>query len=162
MNDLGDIGGVVADPLEVLGDKQHVGAGGDRARIAHHVGQQFAEQAVVVLVHLVVARPDGERPVEIGRGIGVQHILQAAQNQLPHPLYGAGERGQWLGLGQHQGALGDVLGQVAAALQIHGDLHRRHGLAQVIGHRLAQGDQADRLALDVGLQDVQPLVAADH
>jgi hypothetical protein len=55
VDDLGDVGGVVADPLEVLGDEQQVGAGVDRARVAHHVGEQFAEQAVVVLVDLLVA-----------------------------------------------------------------------------------------------------------
>ena len=39
---------------------------------------------------------------------------------------------------------------------------RRHRAAQVLGHRLAQGDQADGLALDIGLQRVELGVAADH
>jgi len=41
---------------------------------------------------------------------------------------------------------------------VGGDLHRRHGLAQVVGHGLAQGDQPDGLLLDVGLYLVQPVV----
>ena len=35
--------------------------------------------------------------------------------------------------------------------RLHADLQRRDGAAQVVGHRLAQGDQADGLPLDVGL-----------
>ena len=153
---------MVADAFQVLGHEQQVGTGADRARVAHHVGQQLAEQAVVVLVDLVVARPDSHGAVEIRAGVGVQHVLQAAQHQAAHALDRAGQGTDRLGLVEDHGALGDVLGQVPAAFEVRGDLHRRHGLAQVIGHRLAQGDQADRLALDVGLQDVQPLVAADH
>src|SRR5690606_22791809 len=44
---LGDVGGVVADALEVLCHEQQVGAAGDGARVFHHVGQEFAEQARV-------------------------------------------------------------------------------------------------------------------
>ena len=42
---LGDVGRVVADPLEVLGDEQQVRAGRDVARVLHHVGDQLAEDA---------------------------------------------------------------------------------------------------------------------
>jgi hypothetical protein len=35
-------------------------------------------------------------------------------------------------------------------------------VAQVHGHRLAQGDQAEGGALDLGLQGVELLVAGDH
>ena len=45
-DDLGDVGGVIADPLDVLGDEQQMRAGGDVARIFHHVGQQLAEELV--------------------------------------------------------------------------------------------------------------------
>ena len=47
IDDLGDVGGVVAGALDVLGDEQKMRAGADRARIFHHVGEKFAEQAVV-------------------------------------------------------------------------------------------------------------------
>ena len=74
--------------------------------------------AVVVLVDLLVALPDGAGAVDVAGGEGVEHVLQPRGHQLAHPLDGAGERGQRVGFGDHQGALGDVLGQVAAALEV--------------------------------------------
>src|SRR6478752_8402154 len=41
---LRDIGGVVADPFDVLGAEHQVNAERDIARIFHHVGQELAEQ----------------------------------------------------------------------------------------------------------------------
>src|SRR5580704_19682892 len=39
-----DIGGVIADPLDVLGAEHQVDAKRDVARIFHHIGQELAEQ----------------------------------------------------------------------------------------------------------------------
>src|ERR1700687_255791 len=39
-----DIGGVSADPLDVLGAEHRVNAERNVARIFHHVGEEFAEQ----------------------------------------------------------------------------------------------------------------------
>jgi hypothetical protein len=98
VDDLGDIGGVVAAPFEVLGDEQQVGAGGNRARIAHHIGQQLAEETVVVLVDLFVARPDACRLFDLADRIGVQHLLQARADQPSEALDRAGQRRQRLAL----------------------------------------------------------------
>ena len=56
-------------------------------------------------------------------------------------------------------ALGDVLGEVADALEIVGDVDRGHDLAQILRHRLAAGDHADRLLLDLALRAVDLAVA---
>ena len=58
---LGDIGGVVADPLDVLGAEQQMGAEGDVARILHHVGQEIAEHRILERVEIDVALPHGSR-----------------------------------------------------------------------------------------------------
>ena len=42
-NVLGDVGGMVADALEVLGHEDQLKRGKDHARIAHHIGQQFTK-----------------------------------------------------------------------------------------------------------------------
>ncbi|MDT4869035.1 hypothetical protein FQZ97_1040420 [compost metagenome] len=139
-----------------------MGAGRDRARVAHHVGEQFAEQGVVVLVHLVVGLPDRQGAFDFRGGVGVQHVAQAVRHQPSHALDRAGERLHRLGLGQDQRPLGDVLGQVAGPLQVRGQLHGPQRPAQVAGDRLAQGDQADRLLLDIAVQGVQAVVALDH
>ena len=48
-----------------------------------------------------------------------------------------------------RGALGDVLGVVADALEIGGDLERRHGLAQIDRHGLAQRQHPHGLLVDL-------------
>ena len=55
----GDVGGVVAGALDILGDEQQMRAQPDRARVFHHVSEKLAEQAVVDLVDLVVLAPHG-------------------------------------------------------------------------------------------------------
>ena len=58
--------------------------------------------------------------------------------------------------------LGDVLGEVADALEVVGDPQRAHDLAQVDRHRLAARDGEHGLVLDLTLQDVDPGVGLDH
>src|SRR3546814_4056110 len=58
-----DVGGMVADALDVLGDEQQMRAWRDVARVFHHVGQQLAEQSRVHLVDLLVRMPSEERRV---------------------------------------------------------------------------------------------------
>ena len=58
-------------------------------------------------------------------------------------------------------ALGDVLGEIADALEIGSDADRHHDLAQVARHRLALGDDQDRLLLDRELERVDLVVVGD-
>ena len=52
---LGNVGGMIADPLEVLGDEQQVRRLADIVRIFHHVGEEGPEDAVVEVVDRLVA-----------------------------------------------------------------------------------------------------------
>ena len=58
---LGDVGGVIADPLDVLRAEQEMGAEGDVARILHHVGEEVAEHRILERVEIDVALPDFAR-----------------------------------------------------------------------------------------------------
>ena len=100
--------------------------------------------------------------LHVAIGVGVEHVLQVRGDQLAHALDGAGQRRDRLGLGEDQGALGDVLGEVAAALQFAGDASAGQHDAQVVGERLAQREQLDGAALDFALRGVELLVALDH
>ena len=60
------------------------------------------------------------------------------------------------------GALADVLGEIADALEVVGDAQRAHDLAQIDRHRLAARDGEHRLVLDLALQGVDAGVALDH
>ena len=61
---------------------------------------------------------------------------------------------------KHQRPLGDVLGQIADALQFGGGLDRRQGLAQIHRHGLAQRQQLQGAVLDLLLDRVDAGVAA--
>ena len=81
---LGDIGGEVADALEILRHEQQMRAGGDVARILDHVGQELAEQARVHLVELFVAQPHRERLVGVALDIGVENVLDHLLAEMAH------------------------------------------------------------------------------
>src|SRR5260370_315307 len=68
---LGTVGDMVAGALDVLGHEQKMRAGGDGARILHHVGEQLAEQAGIDLVDLLVAFPAVARLGDVAVGEGV-------------------------------------------------------------------------------------------
>ena len=84
VDDLGDVGGVVAAALDVLGDEEQMRAQADRARVFHHVGEKFAEQAVVDLVDLGVLLPHRFGRFGVAVGIGVEHVLELRQSLLAH------------------------------------------------------------------------------
>ena len=65
----------------------------------------------------------------------------------------------WPAIGERP--LGDVLGEVADALDVARDADRRDRLAQVDRQRLAAGDHQDRVLLDLPLQHVEPRVGRD-
>ena len=73
---LGNVRGVVADPLDILGAEQKMGAERDVARILHHVRQEIAEDRVFEGVELGVPLPDVARPLDVALGVGVEHVLQ--------------------------------------------------------------------------------------
>src|SRR6476646_9356393 len=55
---LGDVGGVIADALEVFGNEYELEGGKDHAGISHHVGEQLAEDLVAVVIDLVIGGED--------------------------------------------------------------------------------------------------------
>src|SRR5829696_1409656 len=62
---LGDVGGVVADALDVLGAEQEMRAERDVARVLHHISEELAEERGVERVDRTVALPDVEGLVDI-------------------------------------------------------------------------------------------------
>ena len=151
---LGDVGGVVADALDVLGAEQEMRAEADIARILHHVGQQLAEERGVHGVDLAVRAPHRRGLLDVALGVGVEHLLEllstmSAMWSKPPKIFGG-----WIWPLDGDDALGDVLAEVADALEVVGDADGRDDLAQVQRHRLAPGDGEDGPLLDLALQRV--------
>ena len=74
----------------------------------------------------------------------------------------AGERVGQRELRQHDRAFGDIGRVIADPLEIAGDLQRRDDLAQVVGDRLAQRQQADDEGLDLALQRIDLRILLDR
>ncbi len=155
----GDVGGVVAGALDILGHEQEMGTKPDRARVFHHVSEKLAEQAVVDLVNLVVLVPHRFGQFGISARIGVQHLLELAQRHLAHAGQRLGEPDGRLAV-QDQSPLGDILGKVTDPLQFRRGLDRGQGLAEVHGHGLAQRQELQRAVLDLLLDGIDADIAA--
>ena len=111
---------MVADALHIFGDKQQCRVGADIARVFHHVGQVFAEQAAIEIIDFLVAQPDLHRLVGIAGQRSVQHILQHRQHQLSQAL-NAGDGG-WVGRFRDRGAApAHVFRMVGDAFQVGGN-----------------------------------------
>ena len=131
---LGDVGGVVADALDVLGAEQQMRAERDVARILHHVGEQLAEQRGVDRVDLLVAAATPSSALATSRArIGVEHVLELARAPARPCARRRGSRccGGEVALPSAMHALGDVLGEVADALEVV----RRCAIAPTISRR---------------------------
>ena len=96
------------------------------------------------------------------RRIGVEHGLDLGLHQVGHVLEAADQLERMEVAVERVDALGDVLGEVADALQIGGDAHGADDLAQIDRHRLAAGDGENRLLLDLLLQRVHVRVGRHH
>src|SRR5262245_15125747 len=161
INGLGDIGGVVADPLNVLGTEQEVGAKPDVTRVLHHVGEKLAEQRVVHGVDLFVLVPDLERPVGVALDEGVKNFFQLTERKLAHVFQPERELLRLLLAHHGDRALGDVLAEIADALELVRDAERRHDLSEVIRQGLPARDHHHRLLLNLLLQRVDRLIFVD-
>jgi len=156
----GDVGGVIADPLDVLGDEQQVGRLADVVRVLHHEGQQGAEDRVVEIVDRGVAFDDPDRGLGVALDEGVEDVVNHLGGDARH----FGHQRHRLDVAdilQQRDALGDVFGVIANALDHARNLERGDDIAQVAGHRRAQRDQLDRAALGLDLERVELLVVLD-
>src|SRR5438105_9872861 len=80
----GDVGGVVADALEVFGDEDQFESGKDDAGIAHHVGKQFTKNLVAVVVHLIVGGKDALRELDVAADDGVEGVADHFLDEFAH------------------------------------------------------------------------------
>ena len=113
----GHVHGVVPEALEESGDEPHLD--GDRDRVEG--GAQLGAETHVEVVEMIVDQPQflGRRRVPglVGQGGGPEHLHAV----LTHLLDQAARLGRQPGRHPLGGAQGDVLDQVAAALQLRHD-----------------------------------------
>ena len=151
---------MVADPFDILGDEQQMGAGGDAARIFHHVGEQFAEQADIHLVQLFVAAPYGDRFPGIPVRIGIEDLVDHRQREPHHARDRVGEADLRI-LRQGDRPFRDVGRIIGNPLEFAGNLQRDDDFAQVARHGLAQRQQLHHESVDFALHLVDPGIGLD-
>src|SRR5437588_11574604 len=149
----GDVGGVVADALEVLGDEDQFERGKDHAGIAHHVGEQFTENLVAVVVHLIVGGQDTLGKVNVAADDGVEGMANHLFGELAHA--------RQIDVRLHarvaedaQGSLGDVDSLIADALEIVIDARDGQHEAEIDGHELVQRKKLNDAIVDFHLEFV--------
>src|ERR1700730_8552713 len=81
-----DVGGMIANALDVLGTKHKMHTERDVTRIFHHVSQKLAEQRSTDGVDFLVAVPHRQRAGEVATGIGVKHLLEQGGYERSHVL----------------------------------------------------------------------------
>src|SRR5688572_12084850 len=111
---LGDVGGVIADPFEILRNEQEVGGRRDVVRILHHVGEQGTEDAVVEIVDGDVALTHRGGLLRVACCKGVEHRLHHLAGDARH--FRQQRQRSDLAVLDGRDPLGDVLGIIADAL----------------------------------------------
>ena len=95
------------------------------------------------------------------RGVDVENLLQLRQRQLGKRLQAAEQARRLPAFGDRDDALGDVLAEIADPFQVGRNADRADDLAQIVGHRLALGDDDDRLFVDLALTVIEHRIVGD-
>jgi hypothetical protein len=82
--DFGDVGRMIAHPLDILDVEQQMRAKGDAARILHHVSEELSEQRVVDGIDLLVVASYLERLGDLGANVAVENLIELIEDELCH------------------------------------------------------------------------------
>jgi hypothetical protein len=149
----GDVGGMVADAFEIFRYEDQLEGWEDHAGIAHHVGEEFAEDLVTVVIDFVVAGENFLRELDVAADHGVEGLADLFFGKFAHA------RKVDVGLDARvaenaQGTLGNIYGLVADALEVIVDARDGQDEAQVSGHQLVESEELHDAVVDFELQFV--------
>jgi len=147
----GDVGGVIADALEILGDQNEFESRKHNAGIAHHIGEQLAEDLIAVVIHLVVAFQDFAREIDVAADHCVQGVADHFFGDFAHAWQVDVRLDAWMAENS-QGALRDVDGLIADAFEIVIDARNGQDETQVHGHELVQSEKLNDAIVNFDLQ----------
>ena len=157
---LGDVGALVADPLERVGDEADLHGAFHGPGLVAHVFGHFLEDGDVELQDVLgfLAHAAGDIHVELGEAGGrARQEFARGLGQFLEPR----RRGQGIVRDEPQPAMGDAHGLIADALDIPHRAHAAEDVAQVPGHGLVQGEQAQDLGVQGAFQGVDGRVRGD-
>ncbi len=151
-----DVHCVVAEALVEAADESELDRNGD----GHAARDDLGGQRDMAVIHLVVELLDGRGHVRRAIGEGVGGLAPHARGQLSHLLDEPPAARTHLASEAAHGAPGDVLGEVAAALDLgeHAQDGDEHG--QLVEVQPLVGDPLQDLVFDLALQRIDDLVGA--
>src|SRR5262249_8451530 len=132
----------------------------DQLGRAFHDLHQLVDDMHVVVVDLVVEAVDEAGQLDVEGNEGGEALADHGGRQVGQAPELPGDREQRRP-GQVDGVLGDLLGQVAHALQVDNDHHGGGDAAQVDGHRLVERQHLEALLVDVVFLVVDLHLAVD-
>ena len=149
----GDVGGVVADAFEIFGDEDEFERGEDHAGIAHHVGEELAEDLVAVVVDLIVHGENFLGELDVAADDGVQSVADHFFGDFAHARE-IDVRFHARVTQDADAGLRDVDGLIADALEIVVDARNGEDEAEVGGHQLMEREKLDDAVVDFELKFV--------
>jgi hypothetical protein len=156
----GDVGGVIADALEIFGDEDQLEGGKDDAGIAHHVGEEFAEDLIAEVIDLVVAGQNLLSEINVAADDSVEGVANHFLGKLAHARkidvrFDAGMAKN------ARGGLRDVNSLVADALKVVVDSGYGKHEAEIHGHQLMEGEELEDAIVDFELQFIDGIFFID-
>ena len=122
---------MIADPLDVFRTEQEMRAKRDVVRIFHHKGEKITKNRVLQCVKVRIAHPDTTRAFSIPLRISIERILQKSGRQFMHrPKPDDATRYAQLRF-DLDNPLGDILGEIANALEIAWNPNSRDKFAKI-------------------------------
>ena len=156
----GDVGGVVADALEVAGDDE--GVEGLRGELGFLLDERAegVEGCVVHLIDLVIEQEDRVRELGVGFDEGVEGFANHSGGKRRE--LGDIDGQVDVGKGPHLAdADGDVDGLIANALEVGVDADDGEDEAEVNGHGLLHGEEIEGHLVDLALEAVDGGLGAE-
>jgi len=137
----GDVGGVVADTFEILGDHDEFEGREDDRGVFHHVSEEFAEELIAKAVDLIVALEDGLGEFLVAADKGVEAVADHGLGEFTHARQINVRLHLWVAHDAH-GGVSNVDGLIADAFEIAIDAGHGQKEAQVGSHGRLKGQGA--------------------
>jgi len=150
---LGDVGGMVRDPLQAPGNPDQIEGLGDVPRILFHKADQLVVGGCAETVYGIIGSEDAAGHIGIVRHESVEALTNHGLDQGRHMAdihHGRNYRFREQG----DGSLRDAHGKIAHAFEIGIDFERRNHQAQVGCQGLLGSQQIDRKLVDFHLQSI--------
>jgi hypothetical protein len=137
---LGDVGGVIANSLQMFRDQNQPEGTGDELGVFNHEAEEFSEDLLVHIINppIVVDDPFGQNIVAIHKCI---HAMRNNRSRrFGHDRQHGWNATAWTALQTLQDSSGDVHRQTAHTFNVPDNLKCRDHETQIAGHRMVQGE----------------------